>query len=201
MSVHVYLKGNEVQSIEGFTEEGFPGLPGIKLFRDGGRWYTILQEPTDPVPAAIVNIVDEISFIGWFPHYPYREAGVYRYESAEAEVELSKGVSIGKGGKSGEIEYRTEICIKAKKMDDLLELYRQIRTGSIRPEQSYEGEQGGMSRAELEAELKRIQQSANSILEGVKADLRTLHRDLKGGWPFCLKSKVAQEISSILDHV
>lgn len=52
----------------------------------------------------------------------------------------------------------------------------------------------------LEAELARMQQDASSALESLKADLRTLCRELNGGWPFCTKTKVRNEISTILSH-
>ena len=200
MSINVYLKGDEVRKLEGFTTKKRQGgkpvqewdeheLSGVKLSHDKGRWYIMLHEPTEPVPATVVDIVEEISFYEWISLRPSREAGIYRHESAEAEVEPDKI-----GG-----DNRLKIRIRAKKMEDLLELYRKIRTGSIRPEQSYEGQQGGMSRAELEAELERMQRDADRALEILKANLRTLYRELENGWPFCTKVTVRDKIDRILN--
>lgn len=139
MSVYVFLKGSEVSKIEGFEskskEKSFTvadrfRLPiGVYLFYKEGRWYFELDEPTDPIPSAFVSIVEEISFRE-YPRVSFkREAGIYKYGSAEAEVELPGG------------DGKFMIKIKSKNMKDLLDLYRKIRTGSIRPKQSYEREQ------------------------------------------------------------
>ncbi|QQG46452.1 MAG: hypothetical protein HYY55_01230 [Candidatus Niyogibacteria bacterium] len=193
MSVNVYLKGNKVQELEGFTtRKRWGGKPpqewdeheisGVKLLRDKGRWYISLGKLTDPIPEAVTDIVDEVSLHEYAD--TQREIGIYRHKSAEAEVDKSGGGRM--------------IRIRAKRMEDLLELYRKIRVGSIRPEQSYEGQQGGMSRAELEAELGRMQ-SGTRNLEGLKVDLDELCLELKNGWPFCAKATAREKIRRILN--
>lgn len=208
MSIRVYLRGDEVQKLPGFTtkprrdhgqEWNEYELPGLKLSHDNGRWHIPLSEPTEPVPAAVADIVEEISFYGQIPLFPRRERGIYRHESAEAEVEST-------GYKDGRIGVR----IQAKNMEDLLHLYRKIKDGSIRPEQSFEGQQGGLSHAELEAELERTRQGANSTLESMeleklkleslKNDLRTFYHELRNGWPFRRTETIRLVIKEVLDR-
>jgi len=185
MSINVYLRGNEVQKLEGFTvkqmrEKGRDWesyeLPGIQLHREKGRWYVILHNPTEPVPAEVVDIVDEISLLEFVIMCSPREAGIYRHESAEAEVEP----------KTFPMNHYW-VHIRAKKMEDLLELFREIKIGSIRPERSYEGPQSGKSRSEI-----------CSDFEGLKNDLSAFRWGLKG-WPFCTKKRVRGVISTLLN--
>lgn len=202
MSINVYLKGDEVTKLKDFKTKQMQnrdrqweeyGLPGVSIWREKGRWYITLNEPTEPIPAAVAGIVEEISFRVWIPGSPSREAGIYRHESAEAEVGTDKS--------SGDLKY--EIRIRAKNMADLLELYRKIRIGSIRPAQSYEGEQGGSSRAELVAAIRDLEQrryEAACKLAALKVALRdfcwgTLE---SAGWPFCSKKTVSVKIREII---
>jgi hypothetical protein len=100
-------------------------------------------------------------------------------------------------------------------MDDLLELYRQIRSGSIRPERSYESPQGGMSRAELEKELEQMNLIASklevelyaernklhNLLKDMEIGLGTLLDSLQGEWPFCNKGKLRTMAMKLLSMV
>lgn len=163
MSINVYLKDEEVRKVKGFEvikhkeKDGSSWkeyrLPGIYLSYEKGRWHIILHYPIEPIPSLVSDIVEGISFRDWIPLIPKREAGIYHYKSAEAEVEMSK---IG-----GTKKYH--VHIKAKEMKDVLELFRRIRAGSIRPDESYEGEQSGMSRKELEAQLKEAKESTEEL--------------------------------------
>lgn len=220
-SINVYLKGEEVRALEGFTITPASGgkplqkwdeykLPGIKLSYDKGRWYVVLHEPTEQVPAAIFNIVEEISFYDLMPADFKREAGIYRHESAEAEV-TSEMIGGGRG--------MIRIRIKAKKMEDLLQLFRKIKIGSIRPEESYEGQQNGMSRAELERKLQQTEneleavraewtRSAEAFVQmrnelakkvGQLAQLDNFVAKLSRGWPFCTKKSIRDRIFAILN--
>ena len=142
MSIKVYLTGNAVESIEGFTTKSRQSndsdkewneyeLPGIKLCHEKGRWHLRLHELTDPIPELVVDIVDEISFYESIPTYPERVAGIYRHESAVAEI-------IPEAIRS---DSYIRMRIVSKNMDDLRELYLKIRVGSILPEESYEEQQ------------------------------------------------------------
>lgn len=208
MSLYVYLRGDEVKKIEGFTttlrQGGKPvqewneyKLSGVSIHYDeNGRWHIFLSEPTDSVPAVVADIIEEVSLHKYLNNR--REEGIYRYESAEAEIDRQSA--------GGKFLYR--VRIKAKKMEDLLELFRNIKIGSIRPDESYEGQQNGLSRAELEEELKQLQDKFGNLkghydvfcrrLRAVQEFLDTLRAS---SWPFCTKSSVAKRITESLNRV
>lgn len=199
MSINVFLTDG-VMKLEGFTttprtERGQTwqeySLPGVKLFRDKGRFYTMLSEPTDPVPPVVAGVVDEISYYERLPGRPNREAGLYRCGTAEAEVE-SDTIS-GVPQKS--------VHIKAKNMGDACTLIRKIKTGSIRPDESYEGQQSGLSRATLEQELERLGEELSGLreVEATRNTLLLFATNLsQEKWPFCSKKRVARVIRAIL---
>jgi len=117
-------------------------------------YFPNCDERTEPIPALVAGIVEEISLHELFPLEPKREAGIYLHGSARAEVE-PKFIN-------GRMQNR--ICVTAKEMKDLQEVYEGIRVGSIRrPDKSYEGEQDGMSRKELEAQLKEARESVEEL--------------------------------------
>lgn len=225
MSINVYLEGDKVRDLEGFIVkprgeydkrwEEYE-LPGISLRYDKGRWFMTLNDPTEPIPAVIANLVEEISSHESIPSIPKREAGIYHHESAIAEVEH---------GKHGDPR-KTSVDIKAKCMKDLLELSRMIKVGSTRPDESYEGEQLGMSRKELEAELARTKEELESARTSERiyermhrkseetfhkdretiCDIRSLANELSkatfwtgGKWPYVKKVTVATRINETLD--
>lgn len=136
MSINVYLN-DSVEKLEGFETKDRKSkdgqcwqtyhLPGLQFFRDGGRWYFVGHELTDPIPAVVKGLVNEISFYGQIPWFPQRSIGIYRYEDAEAEIDYV-----------GEI-VRIRMC--GKSMENMLELYRKIRAGKITPRESWYAEQ------------------------------------------------------------
>lgn len=205
MSLNVYWK-EEVVGHAGFVSK--PKLSkgelweehsivGISIFRNTGRWYSIFGNPeTDRVPAAVVNMVDEISFWDYIPSHPKREAGVYHHASAEAEVQP---YSDGKGNKN-------QVRVIAKKMGDVVELLRMIKAGSIRPDESYEGQQNGMSRAELEANMEHLRarfDDLHNALQIVNRKVRAVHEFREGlrtsFWPFCFRNSVMERITEALN--
>lgn len=194
MSVRVYLN-ERVKELDGFKtklrrnsqreeweEHSLPG--NIRLCQDNGRWYVTLDEPNEPIPTAVAGIIEEISLRGSIVQCPRREAGLYRFESAEAEITQEQQCLL--------------ISVRAKKMEDFLHLFRQIKAGYIRPKVSYEGQQEGKSQAEFEAETEMLRVEAEEFTS-LKADLRLLSRRMEGGWPFCTKKEVRRKIATILD--
>lgn len=183
MSINVYLKDEEVRKLKGFKETKTGGsIPGVTLLYKKGRWFTVLHQLTEPVPPAVVNIVDEISFHSKIPFHIEREAGIYRDKTAEAEIDLNE---------SGNEEWNV-IRINAKNMEDILKLFRMILIGSIRPEpgESYQGKQKGVSRKELEEELEGYRQSEDA--------LRYFFGELRGEKnPFCTKTGVIARIHDL----
>ena len=129
MSVNVYLK-NSVESLEGFEiverkekngEKWYTySLPGIKLFRDKGRYYCILHELNEQVSDLVKPFVEEISFYELFPRIPSRICGVYRFKDAEAEIDTYLSESYA-------------VRITGKSMQSIQILYRAIRSGRTMP--------------------------------------------------------------------
>ena len=218
MSINVYLKGEEVKKIQGFHEKtkGHRGqewteyyLPGVKLHQDKGRWYTTLLYDTDKIPSVILDIVEEISLLETIPRFPARESGFYHLESAKGEVRNH--------------DQHKSVYLISQNMEDLRELFRRIQIGSIRPEESYEGEQSGLSRSELEAELAREKKYSAELAEGINnqcaeilesqkkivAGSLALKREItifknrieKERWPFCTKKRIAGEIEKVLNQL
>lgn len=171
MAVYVYLNMTKARRLN--VRSGDVG----NLVFHMGRCYIILSN-SDPVPSAVADIVEEVSLYERVPSISPREAGIYRYQSAEAEVDHDD---------SG----RLEIRVRAANKEDAIALYRMIRTGSLRPEQSYEEPQGGMSRAQLENEVARLKKGENDAFYQLAARLRGICGELdEGVWPFCRKKKV-----------
>ena len=96
--MRVFLKSDEeVRKLTGFNDEKFwrEGREchcfsafATQLRFEDGRWFFDLESVEDQIPAGLVCVVEEISsrhdcHLGGFPK---REAGIYRHESAEAEV-------------------------------------------------------------------------------------------------------------------
>jgi hypothetical protein len=175
MSINVYLRGEEVRKLADFkvcprTEKGQSWeeykLPGIDyLRRDKGRWLLNLSDPTDPVPAIIADIVDEISLYENFAQVSARETGVYRYRSAEGTLEVNQH-----DRKAG-----YQVKILGKKMEDIRTLLRLIKTGAIRPEESYEGPQSGRPKRDLELQLAHV----TELLTKAQDELRSANRKVE----------------------
>lgn len=154
MSLRVYLSKG-VKEVDGYKEhKSFNSgkeyteylLPGMNLYFDDDKFHINLSRPTDSIPEYLQTLVEEISFYDTIPTHPKRETGVYRLMSAEAEVEVYTA------GKTPCYSVR----IRAKEMGDIIELFRLIQTGNIRPDESFECEQAGLSGPEIAAELFRV---------------------------------------------
>lgn len=220
MSVNVYLKGEEVTKLDGFktVKQHHQGnswdnynYKGLTLYCSGGDWYFTLYNVDDNIPDALKELVERVVYMGRFSFLPAREAGEYLHESAVAKV--SSIDNSGKGNRENSIR------IDAVKMEDLRELLKQIRVGSIRPHKSYEGPQNGLSRNKLEAELKEA--NAKLELSWVEIDhLKELLTEkateriddarklaMVGNfkftmahtiWPLCFRTRVVRALSDIL---
>jgi len=150
MSINVYLK----------DEAEKRSILGVNICNKKGRWYITLNELSEPIPEKIADIVEEISLIEYLPAEPKRESGLYYHETAKAEVTPSSA-----SGKP-----ITKVHITATKIGDIRTLFRLIRTGKVRPDESYEQEQGGMSYKELREALSTAQRE----LQDTAFELRTL---------------------------
>ena len=218
MSVNVYFT-DAVREIDGFTSKPYSDgsgenmrIDGLHISSDRGRLYAMLGDENSEVPDKLKDCVTGFSLYEFIPRVAQRETGIYRHGSAEAEVE-----DAWDDGKRS--MYKVQIT--GKKMEDVRNLFRMIKTGAIRPEpeDSYEGEQLGMSRADLEAELERMTIERDDLLEQLQLSEATLRdhevqaRNVREtnlafcqlvkelcneSWPFCTKRGVANRIGRIL---
>ncbi len=206
MSVNLFLN-EDVKKAEGFKQdsEGV-GMQfnGISIF---GPSPHVIHSHREPIPACLLPYIKEISL---YEHVSTermrRETGIYKHESAEAEVQF---VQQSKGSTNW-------IKIKGKSMEHVEELLHKIKVGSLRPTESYEGVQQGKSRLELEREVAELEAQVlvqadalnrhqTAIADGqINADrvraVRQLAADLdRKQWPWCLKSTVATRINLALN--
>ena len=156
MSVNLYLK-NEVRNLPGFKTERYKDDSGEKITFKGvnfcgekGRIYAMWTEDS-PIPDEFKDFVDEISFYQTIPQMGRRESGVYRHESARCEL------TPGDHGNNRRDKPIYLLKISAKNLEDIQELLHKIKTGSVRPDESYEAPQGGESRAELETTFNHLE--------------------------------------------
>lgn len=214
MSINLYLDEKKIRTTSGFSEKPClkDGSGGIKfrslsLYEGKGRLHAVLGD-TDLVPEFIQDFVTDVSMHDNFggPHIAPRELGVYKENDSTAEL------SVTSGGKQNHYH----VTATGKTLDATKALIRKIKAGTIRPTESHEGAQSGMSLAELEAKLREVTLEKVAIssrvdhlladLENKGARIRSLYRyagDLnRSDCKFhrkCLKANVVSEIVRRLD--
>ena len=161
------LKGRD-GTVESWEEYFFAISPGksLGLSRQTGRWYCCLTLTEKEVPEVLADVVDEISLIEEIPTKPHRERGIYRHRTAQAEVSDRP---------TGAARFRVHIT--GKTLADIRELSHKIKAGLIRPDESYEGTQTGMSRKELEQKLHELEHflhAANRLAESYERELKAI---------------------------
>ncbi len=199
MSTNVYFK-DDIRRYPGFSSTPCPDgsgnkmiAAGINLFSEGGRLHSI----GDNTPFELLGFVDYYSSYEWVSaERTRRETGIYRHEDAEAEVTFEDT-----GGK------KQKYCIKlkAKKMESADTLLRLIKTGAIRPAESYEGAQQGKSRDQLESELRQAMQELEGnvaylrkVVFKYEAVLAVLNRLRRSPWPLCRTTKILRAVGAIV---
>ena len=199
--VYVYLN-EEITVAEGFKmieKSGgkplqrwkVPEFKGIEMSRDRGRLCFSLHYANDMVPEILQPFVAGVSFHECFALRPARETGVYKGESfGDASADLDVNSS------------NYFLRISGSKIEEIAALYKAIRTGAIRPTESYEGHQQGMSRKELGQELEATQRTlagAQGRLDQLQIDLVRLRNPLvKNSWSVCRKITVGRKVNKIL---
>lgn len=161
MSINVYFK-DEVKNYLGFkispaTQERAErtSVNDISLFDKDGRLYAMWGDDS-PMPDDLCDFVEEITQYEWIPRMGYREAGIYRYESADCEL-----IPKDPGGKRENPMYWLKM--RGTKLEDIQALLYRIKVGTIRPDESYEGHQQGKSRNELEQELRNLREHVTEL--------------------------------------
>lgn len=221
MSLNVYFT-QEIQKLDDFRvgshKDGSTkrSIDGLSLHDEYGRLYAIMnQNSVLLLPGHIKDCIEEVSFYETIPQMGKRVAGIYRHKSAEGELEPDPY--------SRQAVYKVQI--KGRNMDDIRELFRMIKVGSIRPEpeDSYENTQTTVcSRAQLEAELEGAYMQRDDLSRRLdlseatfrnaedkfrkacdkNVSLRRLAAVLrKEFWKFGSKNAIAKSIDDILDGV
>ncbi len=194
MSANLYFT-DEVRNLPGFKSTPYADgsgdrmqIGGITLFNDRGRLCTFVGDEGAKLPEELQKYVAEFSLYITMAEVARRETGIYCQGSAEAELEVAEY-------SKGRLGYR--VRARGKKAEDVRELLRMIRAGEIRPERSYEGQQIGMSRSELEAKVASLAEKNGELHSAMRklAELRKLADDLRAErWPWCSKISVADKI-------
>ena len=214
MSVNVYVK-EEIRELPGFRTTDLGTMkysPEVGVENTIHKGYYFMWELDDQIPEELRDLVKEISCHMFIPKMAVREAGIYRLGSGECEL-----VPEDRGNR---MDYK--LRIKANNLEDIRELIHLIKTGAIRPDESYQAPQGGKTRRQLEIELTAAQQLLGEALmeiEGLHATaeqlkaggerfkevdgklflLSRLATQFRAGrWPLCWKTNAADEIDAII---
>lgn len=205
MSVNVYLS-EEVRKHPEFNAQT-TRIFGMSVFNERGRLHVILND-SDITPSQLEPFVTDVSLYASLPTVPKRERGVYVDGDSRAELE-----NYNLGGQNQKPSYQAKVT--SKKLDAAWDIVRKIKAGTIRPTESFEGAQQGLSRAELEAKLAETEGLLTTATE-LAAHLGKRHRlveadraialnrveavqDLaiaieKELWPWSSKSSMAERI-------
>jgi hypothetical protein len=155
-SMNVYLtKTAQIEKTRlGETFQGF------KIKDESGRWLAYQFNFDQPLPESLLPFVEEITVHDIIPSSPSRVRGIYQHAHATAVVDRSSG-------KSDVFSIRAS----GHSQQNLVELLRLIRLGTILPIESYENAQiGGKTFAQAEAELA----VATEEVEYLRARVREL---------------------------
>lgn len=153
---------NAIRRESGFSSKPYPKGPGedmyfggLAIFAEGNRLYAHYSDG-EPVPEEVRSFMMEISRYESIPRMGQREAGIYHHGTAECEV------TPGDEGNTHRERLVYKLITKGKKMEDVNEIIHLVKAGLIRPEVSYEGRQGGLSRAELEEKVRQLESELKS---------------------------------------
>lgn len=156
MTINLYLN-NKVRESPGFKSERYSDnsgdnitFNGTHVSSDKGRLYLMWSEDR-PISDELKDLVEEISCYETIPQMGRRESGIYRYETAECEL------TPGDYGNAKREKPVYKLKITAKNPEDIKVIMHKVKTGTIRPEESYEGHQQGKSRSELERQLEETE--------------------------------------------
>lgn len=189
-SVYVYLNKG-VRELPGFQGKPYEDGSGDKLTYNGiylsqGKDHLRLNWDIDVViPAELHDLVETISCYEAIPWMAPREPGIYRHETAECELMPGDHGS----SKWGNLVYRLKIT--AKKLEDIRAILHKVKTGAIRPEESYNASQAGKTRQELESKLASIRELADELGKRSEGSIVL--------WLFVNRLTVAEKIINILD--
>lgn len=170
--MRVYFKDG-LQEQQGFVQEDcwYDKKPskkhkfhGVEVFPcSNGKWGSYALDQRDRVPEVVLSQIDYVTENENLPAYPLRETGNYRLEEAAAEGRLTK------------VEGGYFLEMRGATPNGIVALSSAVRAGLIRPYESFEGEQAGLSRRELEMKLEQAERTLRqreATLEMVREWLR-----------------------------
>jgi len=106
----------------------------IEVKRDvDGRWYIQASDPGRYLKNEVLDSVTEVTLHTQLQRVPERISGIYKFNTAEAELDVKEGEPA-----NGKI-----LKIRGKNREDVCELYRLIRAGQIMPTHNWEANQYG----------------------------------------------------------
>jgi DNA-binding transcriptional regulator YiaG len=167
-SVRTYLK-KSVENAPGFKEERYArSFSGIALSEEKGFYYAHCFDFGDRLPEDLKRYFDHFEVHVYWPFNSngLREKGIYKRGGAYGTLDVENDPN-----NKGNLRY--ELVMRGKDLIQLYNLYEAIRTGTIRPTKSFNGAQGGKSRAELEQEIVQLRKD----LKLTQADFLELAAD------------------------
>lgn len=192
--VRAYLKKAEAE--KKIADDGKPNhFFGFRTHSDDNVTLFFYFDTTiNEIPEEVKPFVSFFTCCVFIPPTPHRELGKYSHGSAWGYVD------------TGHDDFsKIKIFIKSENPEDLLELLRKIRTGTIRPDESCEGSQIGISQETLEASCASLEEQLdderkeNRLLNCQLNALKDLRNRLdQENLAICWKATVVKEIEKIL---
>jgi hypothetical protein len=189
--MHDFLKRTPCK--EGYYYKGIR----ISQDRSSGIWYVESQNVTDEISPLIFDLVDFVTLEEVFTADAKRELGIYEQDTAKAELRSSPSSN------------HYILHIRSTKWKDLCDLHVAIRSGKIRPKESYEKPQDGLSYEELEqrkSELEGQLSKLNRLFDDRGKELLRLLGDFsrmyyalaKKKWPWCSNKNIMDQVKKNL---
>jgi hypothetical protein len=209
MSTYVHLT-DAVRKLPGFEESNYPNnggkrykLNGSDLWSgEGGSLHMSFGDDVPEVPAVVKDIVEMVTLSDYLYMLSSRELGIYLHGTAQAELRIENT-----GGKPpANARYIYYLSAKAKNLADLRTIVHKIKTGAIRPTESYECGQTGLSNKQLEdqcASLVHQRDDSQAKLNAEERKVNAIRRYVNNlgdkWWLFISEKRVRRELIKILN--
>jgi len=165
--LRVFLS-DEIENETGFSTDTSRGVVNtvhsfhnIRIYRDdNGQWYSSALNLNDEVPENIEKFMTYVTFYANVQPNPPREIGVYGGDDVYPDAEC---VLDWIGNSHYHLKFR------GKNPESVKALYDAIRIGTVRPRESFEGKQLGLSRLDLERENALLEVENGRLKDDLKA--------------------------------
>lgn len=158
-TVYAYLNEDKFDQLQGTDKTALIDgrkYEGFTIYHTSGRWYFNI-DLVSPIPAELQKLVVEYSLYAFIPSRPYRERGIYQRADAKAEVDWLDTK-----------HNQLSVKIRGTSRKEISDLFDAIRIGKIRPVESFDGNQNGKSRSEIEDDLEKVQNELASCQESLR---------------------------------